>query len=86
MSVTRRKRPAKKKKQTPMATTQKRLTQQEGPLVARGPALMPTVRFGRELCGTLESAEQREWLATNGIGGFASGTVSGNATRRYHGL
>ena len=23
---------------------------------------------------------------TNGIGGFASGTVSGNLTRRYHGL
>ncbi len=47
---------------------------------------MPAVRFGRDLCGTLEIAEQREWLVINGIGGFASGTVSGNATRRYHGL
>jgi predicted glycogen debranching enzyme len=27
-----------------------------------------------------------EWLVTNGIGGFASGTVSGINTRRYHGL
>lgn len=45
-----------------------------------------TVRFGREVCGTLEIAEQREWLVTNGIGGIASGTVGGNATRRYHGL
>lgn len=27
-----------------------------------------------------------EWLATNGLGGFASGTVSGIHTRRYHGL
>src|ERR1700731_432083 len=44
------------------------------------------VQFGREICGALEVAEQREWLATNGIGGFASGTVSGNLTRRYHGL
>ncbi|HKT46276.1 MAG TPA: amylo-alpha-1,6-glucosidase [Candidatus Acidoferrales bacterium] len=44
------------------------------------------MRFGREVCGSLEAAEQREWLVTNGIGGFASGTVSGNATRRYHGL
>jgi predicted glycogen debranching enzyme len=44
------------------------------------------VAFGREICGTLEVAEQREWLVTNGIGGFASGTVSGNLTRRYHGL
>ncbi len=28
----------------------------------------------------------REWLATNGLGGFASGTISGAVTRRYHGL
>ena len=44
------------------------------------------INFGREICGVLEVAEQREWLVTNGIGGFASGTVSGNLTRRYHGL
>ena len=67
-----------------MATTQKRLTQLEAPPAQR--RYMPSVRFGRELCGSLENAEQREWLVTNGIGGFASGTVSGNATRRYHGL
>ncbi|MEA2668234.1 MAG: hypothetical protein QOJ33_1168 [Chloroflexota bacterium] len=34
----------------------------------------------------LESALQREWLATNGLGGYASGTVAGVNTRRYHGL
>lgn len=28
----------------------------------------------------------REWLVTNGLGGYASGTVSGISTRRYHGL
>jgi len=28
----------------------------------------------------------KEWLVTNGIGGYASGTVSGALTRRYHGL
>jgi len=44
------------------------------------------VEFGREICGYLDIAEQREWLVTNGIGGYASGTVSGNLTRRYHGL
>ncbi len=32
------------------------------------------------------SSTVREWLVTNGLGGFASGTVSGVATRRYHGL
>jgi predicted glycogen debranching enzyme len=29
---------------------------------------------------------EREWLVTNGLGGYASGTVCGAATRRYHGL
>src|SRR6185295_7050645 len=28
----------------------------------------------------------REWLVTNGLGGYASGTISGMVTRRYHGL
>jgi predicted glycogen debranching enzyme len=28
----------------------------------------------------------REWLVTNGLGGYASGTVSGALTRRFHGL
>jgi predicted glycogen debranching enzyme len=31
-------------------------------------------------------ADLREWLCVNGIGGYASGTVSGILTRRYHGL
>jgi len=44
------------------------------------------VDFGREMCGDLNTAERREWLVTNGIGGFASGTVAGSLTRRYHGL
>jgi predicted glycogen debranching enzyme len=29
---------------------------------------------------------EREWLVTNGLGGFSSGTISGAITRRYHGL
>lgn len=44
------------------------------------------IRFGREICTDLEAASSREWLETNGIGGFASGTISGINTRRYHGL
>ncbi|MGE3178859.1 MAG: amylo-alpha-1,6-glucosidase, partial [Vicinamibacterales bacterium] len=28
----------------------------------------------------------REWLVTNGLGGYASGTVAGVVTRKYHGL
>ena len=34
----------------------------------------------------VESLLTREWLVTNGIGGFASGTIPGVMTRRYHGL
>jgi predicted glycogen debranching enzyme len=45
-----------------------------------------SIEFGREICGDLSSAEAREWLVTNGIGGYASGTVAGLLTRRYHGL
>lgn len=46
----------------------------------------PLISFGREICGDIEAAERREWLVTNGLGGFASGTVGGQLTRRYHGL
>jgi predicted glycogen debranching enzyme len=28
----------------------------------------------------------REWLITNGLGGYASGTISGAITRKYHGI
>jgi predicted glycogen debranching enzyme len=44
------------------------------------------IEFGRDVLGDLAAAETREWLATNGIGGFASGTIGGLPTRRYHGL
>ena len=45
-----------------------------------------SLEWGREITGSLETAESREWLCTNGLGGFASGTVAGLLTRRYHGL
>ncbi|MBM0745439.1 glycogen debranching enzyme N-terminal domain-containing protein, partial (plasmid) [Phormidium sp. CLA17] len=44
------------------------------------------IEFGREICGDLSHAETREWIVTNGMGGYASGTVAGLLTRRYHGL
>lgn len=44
------------------------------------------ISFGREITDDFDSAAQREWLVTNGLGGWASGTVSGANTRRYHGL
>ncbi len=47
---------------------------------------LQVIDFGPEICGNLHAAERREWLVTNGIGGFASGTVASLHTRRYHGL
>ncbi|MCU1345970.1 MAG: amylo-alpha,6-glucosidase, partial [Acidimicrobiia bacterium] len=44
------------------------------------------LRFGRQLCASLDDASAREWLLTDGLGGYASGTVAGLRTRRYHGL
>src|SRR5438093_4768343 len=36
--------------------------------------------------GKAELLLTREWLVTNGLGGYASGTIAGVASRRYHGL
>jgi glycogen debranching enzyme len=44
------------------------------------------VQFGREITRDVNAAASREWLCTNGLGGFASGAVAGLLTRRYHGL
>ncbi|NET48528.1 MAG: glycogen debranching protein [Merismopedia sp. SIO2A8] len=46
---------------------------------------MKNIRLGRSLCGHLATAESREWLITNGIGGYGCGTVAGHLTRHYHG-
>jgi len=35
---------------------------------------------------TLETATNREWLLPNGVGGYASATICGMLSRRYHGL
>jgi predicted glycogen debranching enzyme len=42
------------------------------------------MRLGRDLCGRFDEAVSREWLVTNGLGGYACGTVALANTRRYH--
>jgi predicted glycogen debranching enzyme len=44
------------------------------------------IHFGREVTGNLDAILRREWLVTNGIGGYAMGSLAGARTRRYHGL
>jgi len=42
--------------------------------------------LGRADCGHFKTMSEKEWLVTNGLGGYACGTISGANTRRYHGL
>ena len=44
------------------------------------------ILVGKEICRDLDQAINREWLETNGIGGFSCSTITGLNTRRYHGL
>ncbi|HSS19517.1 MAG TPA: amylo-alpha-1,6-glucosidase [Pyrinomonadaceae bacterium] len=44
------------------------------------------IKVEQETCRNVEMALSREWLETNGIGGFSSSTIIGLNTRRYHGL
>ena len=44
------------------------------------------IAFDRSICCDLNETISREWLITNGLGGYASGTVAGSLTRMQHGL
>ena len=59
---------------------------QEPGASANGAAGLEAVRVMPWTGGDVEPLVSREWLVTNGLGGYASGTISGVATRRYHGL
>lgn len=45
-----------------------------------------SIRLGRHITSNRKTAFNREWLVTNGIGGYATATLGGARTRRYHGL
>lgn len=42
--------------------------------------------LGAEVTGDFEAASRREWLETNGLGGWAGSTICGVHSRRYHGM
>src|ERR1700685_2095256 len=44
------------------------------------------IQYDESICRDLDAGSHREWLLTNGLGGYASSTVLGMNTRRYHGL
>jgi predicted glycogen debranching enzyme len=47
---------------------------------------LPKLTLGRDVLSDVDAALGREWLVTNGLGGYASSTVLGVNTRKYHGL
>jgi predicted glycogen debranching enzyme len=47
---------------------------------------LPTITINRKAFGHFDEAIRSEWLVTNGLGGYASSTVLGVNTRKYHGL
>ena len=44
------------------------------------------IKFDSNECSDLDCLKAKEWLVTNGLGGYASATVAGMNTRRYHAL
>lgn len=42
--------------------------------------------LGKDICHDVRAGMEREWLVTNGLGGYASGSILGATTRSYHGL
>ena len=47
---------------------------------------LPAITITRESLEHFDEAIQKEWLVTNWLGGYASSTVLGMNTRKYHGL
>jgi predicted glycogen debranching enzyme len=44
------------------------------------------ITFGPDVLHDFELASQREWIETNGLGGWASSSITFANTRRYHGM
>jgi predicted glycogen debranching enzyme len=47
---------------------------------------LPAINFTREALARFDDAIGKEWMVTNGVGGYAASTVLGVNTRKYHGL
>jgi len=47
---------------------------------------LPSIQFSRELLVDFEKTVTKEWIVANSLGGYASSTILGLNTRKYHGL
>ena len=52
---------------------------------AKNDLVLPEIRLGRDVVAD-QYGREFEWLVSNGIGGYASGTIAGMPTRGYHGV
>lgn len=50
------------------------------------PNVVRKIDFATAARGSVQQLLNREWLVTNGLGGYASGTISGAVTWKYHGM
>jgi predicted glycogen debranching enzyme len=48
--------------------------------------MLPSISFGQKILCDFAEAVGKEWIITNGLGGYSSSTVLGMNTRKYHGL
>jgi len=47
---------------------------------------LPSINLDKETLSNFDDAIRKEWIITNGLGGYASSTILGINTRKYHGL
>jgi len=48
--------------------------------------MLPKLSLDKKILTNIERSKKLEWIVTNGLGGYASSTVIGMNTRKYHGL
>ena len=62
------------------------IAEQDTGTIDRFPTNAWKLYVGRDICGDVQKGLDHEWLATNGLGGYASTSIVGATTRSYHGL
>ncbi|GAC1381986.1 MAG: amylo-alpha-1,6-glucosidase [Ktedonobacteraceae bacterium] len=62
------------------------ITEQDTDVSHRAPTNAWNLYVGRDICTDVAAGLDHEWLMTNGLGGYAGGSLVGATTRSYHGL
>src|SRR5438045_8361108 len=62
------------------------ITESDTDATNRAPTNAWNLYVGRNICSDVQAGLDHEWLVTNGLGGYAAGTIIGATTRSYHGL